>query len=178
MSFKVQELPERLDAMDPRNEEHSDAERIEDIQGEEENLLAIVPSNDERLDVELLEDIQGDEECQLEVVPFEAKAIGHGTIGQSMAELLDGLQDKTSMLRGSSKKVCFLLNVFFFPYLVTLFFPRLIQCLLQYSRKRRKREQPVVKCVSPLGDGIIDSESSPEHFGHGFLSDSKVDLCC
>lgn len=111
MSFKVQELPERLDAMDPRNEEHSDAEHIEDIQGEEENLLAIVPSNDERSDVELLEDIQGDEECQLEVVPFEAKAIG----GQSMAELLDGLQDKTTMLRGSSKKVCLLLTCFFLP---------------------------------------------------------------
>ncbi|KAK9945540.1 hypothetical protein M0R45_011051 [Rubus argutus] len=148
VSFKVQELPERLDTMEPRNEEHLDTERIEDIQGEEENLLAIGHSNDEHSDVELLKDIQGDEECQLEVVPFEAKAIGHGTIWQSMAELLYGLQDKMTMLRGSSKK---------------------------YSRKRRKREQPVVKCVSPLGDGIIDSESSPEHFSHGLLSDSKTD---
>ncbi|KAK9945623.1 hypothetical protein M0R45_011129 [Rubus argutus] len=56
--------------MEPRNEEHLDTERIEDIQGEEEDLLAI----------------------------------GHRTIGQSMAELLYGLQDKMTMLRGSSKK--------------------------------------------------------------------------
>lgn len=117
MSFKVQELPERLDAMEPRNEEHSDTERIKDLQGEEENLLAIGHSHDEHSDVELLEDIQGDEECQLEVVPFEAKAIGHGTIGQSMAELLYGLQDKMTMLRGTSKKVCLLLTCFFSSFI-------------------------------------------------------------
>ncbi|KAM5563980.1 hypothetical protein ABKV19_018542 [Rosa sericea] len=145
VSFRVQELPERLDAIEPRNEDHSDVELIEDIQGEEES--GIVLRNEEHSDVELLEDISGKEESLLEVVPFEAKAIRHGCMGQSMAELLDGLQDKTTIWRKSSSK---------------------------HSRKRRKREQPVVKCASPLGDGTIDIESSPEHLGHGLPSDIKI----
>ncbi|XP_062018677.1 uncharacterized protein LOC133735281 isoform X5 [Rosa rugosa] len=145
VSFRVQELPERLDAIEPRNVDHSDVELIEDIQGEEES--EIVLRNEEHSDVELLEDISGKEESLLEVVPFEAKAIRHGCTGQSMAELLDGLQDKTTIWRKSSRK---------------------------HSRKRRKREQPVVKCASPLGDGTIDIESSPEHLGHGLPSDIKL----
>ncbi|CAB4281533.1 unnamed protein product [Prunus armeniaca] len=119
VSFKVQELPERLDY---RPEENSDAELLEDIQVEEEN--------------------------QLEIVPFEVNEHGHGCIEQSMAELLDGLQDKTTMARGSSK---------------------------MYSRKRCKRGQPVVKRVPPLGDRLIDSESSPEHLGPESPSDSEAD---
>ncbi|KAK9945624.1 hypothetical protein M0R45_011129 [Rubus argutus] len=74
--------------MEPRNEEHLDTERIEDIQGEEEDLLAIGHSNDEHQMLNFLRIFRGDEECQLE----------------SMAELLYGLQDKMTMLRGSSKK--------------------------------------------------------------------------
>ncbi|PRQ26315.1 hypothetical protein RchiOBHm_Chr6g0293271 [Rosa chinensis] len=146
VSFRVQELPERLDAIEPRNVDHSDVELIEDIQGEEES--EIVLRNEEHSDVELLEDISGEEESLLEVVPFEAKAIRHGCMGQSMAELLDGLQDKTTIWRKSSRK---------------------------HSRKRRKKEQPVVKCASPLGDGTFDIESSPEHLGHGLPSDIKID---
>ncbi|CAL9023888.1 unnamed protein product [Prunus brigantina] len=119
VSFKVQELPERLDY---RTEENSDAELLEDIQVEEEN--------------------------QLEIVPFEVNEHGHGCIEQSMAELLDGLQDKTTMARGSSK---------------------------MYSRKRCKRGQPVVKRVPPLGDRLIDSESFLEHLGPESPSDSEAD---
>ncbi|XP_062018673.1 uncharacterized protein LOC133735281 isoform X2 [Rosa rugosa] len=174
VSFRVQELPERLDAIEPRNVDHSDVELIEDIQGEEES--EIVLRNEEHSDVELLEDISGKEESLLEVVPFEAKAIRHGCTGQSMAELLDGLQDKTTIWRKSSRKVyVFFYYVFCFLSPVTFLFPHLIQCLLQHSRKRRKREQPVVKCASPLGDGTIDIESSPEHLGHGLPSDIKID---
>ncbi|KAL6214843.1 hypothetical protein ACLB2K_014275 [Fragaria x ananassa] len=120
VSLKVQELPERLDAIESRNEDHSDVELIEDIQGEEE--AEIVLRNEEHSNVEFHEDISVDEE--------------------------DSLQDKTTILRGHSRK---------------------------YARKRRKREQPVVKCLSPLGDGTIDSESSPEHLGHGLSSNIKID---
>ncbi|TQD69202.1 hypothetical protein C1H46_045265 [Malus baccata] len=67
-----------------------------------------------------------------------------------MAELLDGLQDKTTMLRGISKMFLF-----------------------HYSRKRCKRAQPAMKIVSSLGDRIIDSESSPEHLGPGSPGDSE-----
>nr|XP_011458705.1 PREDICTED: uncharacterized protein LOC101298274 isoform X2 [Fragaria vesca subsp. vesca] len=146
VSLKVQELPERLDAIESRNEDHSDVELIEDILGEEE--AEIVLRNEEHSNVEFHEDISVDEEGALDIVPIDAKAIGHGCMGQSMAELLDGLQDKTTILRGHSRK---------------------------YARKRRKREQPVVKCLSPLRDGTIDSESSPEHLGHGLSSDIKID---
>ncbi|KAM1169571.1 hypothetical protein TB2_030875 [Malus domestica] len=122
MSFKVQQVPEMLKATEPRTEEY--------------------------LDSELIEDIQGEEEKQLEIVPVHVNELGHGSIEQSMAELLDGLQDKTSMLRGRSK---------------------------MYRRKRRKRAQPVMKIVSSLGDSVIDSESSPEHLGLGSPSNSEAD---
>ncbi|XP_050363974.1 uncharacterized protein LOC126782720 isoform X3 [Argentina anserina] len=146
VSFKVQELPEWLDAIEPRNEDHSDVEPIEDIQQEDE--LEIVLRNEEHSNVELLEDISGEEESALEVMPLETKAFGHGCMGQSMAELLDGLQDKATILRGHSRK---------------------------YARKRRKREEPIVKYESPLEDRIIDSESSPERLGHELSSDNKID---
>ncbi|RXI02614.1 hypothetical protein DVH24_002692 [Malus domestica] len=122
MSFKVQQVPEMLKATEPRTEEY--------------------------LDSELIEDIQGEEEKQLEIVPVHVNELGHGSIEQSMAELLDGLQDKTSMLRGRSK---------------------------MYRRKRRKRAQPDMKIVSSLGDSVIDSESSPEHLGLGSPSNSEAD---
>ncbi|XP_050139336.1 uncharacterized protein LOC126615549 isoform X1 [Malus sylvestris] len=120
MSFKVQQVPEMLKATEPRTEEY--------------------------LDSELIEDIQGEEEKQLEIVPVHVNELGHGSVEQSMAELLDGLQDKTSMLRGRSK---------------------------MYRRKRRKRAQPVMKIVSSLGDRVVDSESSPEHLGLGSPSNSE-----
>lgn len=122
MSFKVQQVPEMLKAIEPRTEEYLDSELIEDIQGEEEN--------------------------QLEIVPVDVNELGHGSIEQSMAELLDGLQDKTTMLRGRSK---------------------------MYRRKRRKKAQPVMKIISSLGDRVIDSESSPEHLGLGSPSNSEAD---
>lgn len=114
MSLKVQELPERLDAIESRNEDHSDVELIEDIQGEEE--AEIVLRNEEHSNVEFHEDISVDEEGALDIVPIEAKTIGHGCMGQSMAELLDGLQDKTTILRGHSRKVF----IFFYSFALFL----------------------------------------------------------
>ncbi|KAM1449504.1 hypothetical protein EV1_008220 [Malus domestica] len=91
---------------------------------------------------------KGEEENQLEIVPIEVNELGHGSIEQSMAELLYGLQDKTTMLRAISK---------------------------MYRRKRCKRVQPAMKIVSSLGDRAIDSESSPEHLGPRSPSDSEAE---
>lgn len=77
---------------------------------------------EENSDAELLEDIQVEEENQLEIVPFEVNEHGHGCIEQSMAELLDGLQDKTTMARGSSKMVlCLHQTCFSHPFPFTFF---------------------------------------------------------
>lgn len=83
MSFKDHEATKRLDPIEPRSEEHSIAEVLEDCQGEYEN--------------------------QTENVLAEVGALGHGCVEQSMAELLDGLQDRASLLKGVSKMVCCLL---------------------------------------------------------------------
>ena len=65
--------------------------------------------NLENLVAELPEDIQGEEEILSEVVPFEEEAYRHECSEQSMAELLDGLQDNTCFWGRNLKKVCFLL---------------------------------------------------------------------
>ncbi|XP_048442825.1 uncharacterized protein LOC125478581 [Pyrus x bretschneideri] len=122
VSFEVQEVPDMLNTIEPITEEYLDFEFIHYIQGEEEN--------------------------QLEIVPIEVNELGHGSIEQSMAELLYGLQDKTTMLREISK---------------------------MYHRKRCKTVQPSMKMVSSLGDRVIDSESSPEHLGSGSPSDSEAE---
>ena len=83
MSFKVHEAPERLDTFQPRSEEHSIAE--------------------------VLEDCQRGNDIGSEILHAEVGALGQGCIEQSMAELLDGLQDRDSLLKGVSKMVCCLL---------------------------------------------------------------------
>lgn len=82
-------LPERLDTTELRTEENSVAELLEEIQGEEEN--------------------------QPDILPDQVKGLGRGHTEQSMAELLDGLQDKTSLLRGNSKMVSNLKIFILFP---------------------------------------------------------------
>ena len=80
VSRNIHKVPERLDTTEL---------------GSEGNLIA-----------ELLEDIQGDEENQFCIPPAEVEALRqHGHAEQSMAELLDGLQDKTSLLRRNFKMV-------------------------------------------------------------------------
>lgn len=64
---------------------------------------------EENLVAELPEDIQAEEENMLEIIPHEVEALRHKCSEQSMAELLDGLQDNASLLRGNSEKVCFIL---------------------------------------------------------------------
>lgn len=57
---------------------------------------------------DLREDFHGENDNQSEIMPAEVEALGQGFIEHSMAELLDGLQDKNILLRGNSKLVCFL----------------------------------------------------------------------
>ncbi|KAM1001673.1 hypothetical protein FF1_008159 [Malus domestica] len=115
-------------------------------------LNIIKPITEKYLDSEFIHYIQGEEENQLEIVHIEVNELGHGSIEQSMAELLYGLQDKTTMLRGISKMFLF-----------------------RYRRKRCKRAQPAMKIVFSLGDRVIDSESSPKHLGPGSPSDSEAE---
>lgn len=44
-----------------------------------------------------------------EIEPVEAEALGNGFVDHSMAEILDGLQDKNIQPRGNSKWVSILL---------------------------------------------------------------------
>ncbi|XP_062178319.1 uncharacterized protein LOC133883119 isoform X2 [Alnus glutinosa] len=120
--FKGHEEPKRLDPIEPRYKEHSIAEVLGDCQGEYEN--------------------------QSEIVLAEVGALVHGCVERSMAELLDGLQDRASLLKGVSK-MC--------------------------SRTRSKRGQIVAKrSVSPLGDRTVDSEDSPESMGSGSSSEDEA----
>ncbi|XP_035551365.1 uncharacterized protein LOC109002257 isoform X3 [Juglans regia] len=79
VSLKDHEASERLETIEPRSEEHS-------IAG-------------------VLEDYQRENEIQSEVVCAEVGALGHGGIEQSMADLLDGLQDRAVVLKGVSAKI-------------------------------------------------------------------------
>ncbi|PON96611.1 kinetochore protein [Trema orientale] len=105
--------------------------------------------NQEHIVAELPEDIQGEEENLPEIVPFEVEAVRHACSEQSMAELLDGLQDNVCLLRRNSKK---------------------------FSSKRGKRLQLVVKRnLSPLGDRTVNNEYSPNRMGSsGSSSDSEM----
>ncbi|XP_048317748.2 uncharacterized protein LOC107426307 isoform X2 [Ziziphus jujuba] len=114
-------LPERLNTTELRTEE--------DIGGE------------------LLEDIQGEEENQSDIVLAQVEALGHGHTEQSIAELLDGLQDKTILLRGN-RKMC--------------------------RKTRGKRAHLIVKKTTSLGDRTFSNEDSPELMGSGSSSDDET----
>ncbi|XP_031258827.1 uncharacterized protein LOC116116925 isoform X2 [Pistacia vera] len=103
---KVHEVPERLETANSR--EHSIAELFEDFYGEKPKKSEIVSAE--------VEDLHFYGEC-------------------SVAELLDGLQDRTSLLKRNSKK---------------------------YSRSRGEKIQVVKKSKSPLEDRAIVTEDLPE----------------
>ncbi|KAK9983793.1 hypothetical protein SO802_033318 [Lithocarpus litseifolius] len=122
VSFEVREAPERLDTFEPRSEEHSIAE--------------------------VLDDCQRENQFQSENLHAQVGALGHGCTEPSMAELLDGLQDRASLQKGVSKKC---------------------------SRTKAKRVQIVAKkIISPLGDGTVDREDSSESMGSGSSSEDKA----
>lgn len=143
-------LPERLNTTELRTEE--------DIGGE------------------LLEDIQGEEENQSDIVLAQVEALGHGHTEQSIAELLDGLQDKTILLRGNRKMVSNFKIFLLFP--LQLFVTCLIQYLLQCRKTRGKRAHLIVKKTTSLGDRTFSNEDSPELMGSGSSSDDEVSPCC
>ena len=138
----------------------------------------IKPRSEEHLIAKVLEDSQEENEIQSEIVLAEVGALGYGCIERSMAELLDGLQDRASLPKGVSKMVCCLLGprtCFFF--LQSLYIPSLIWHLLQCSRTRSKRGQIVAKrSVSSLGDRTVESEDSPESMGSGSSSEDEVSV--
>jgi hypothetical protein len=82
-------------------------------------LDPIKPRSEEHSIAKVLEDYQEENEIQSEIVLAEVGALGYGCIERSMAELLDGLQDRASLPKGVSKMVCCLLGprtcFFFFP---------------------------------------------------------------
>ncbi|XP_024017718.1 uncharacterized protein LOC21392416 isoform X1 [Morus notabilis] len=123
LSSSILEAPERLDVMELRTEENLVAELPEDIQVEEENMS--------------------------EIIPHEVEALRHKCSEQSMAELLYGLQDNASLLRGNSEK---------------------------NSSKIGKRLQPVVRRnISMLGDRTVNKEDSPDLVeSSGSSSDSET----
>ncbi|KAK7843256.1 hypothetical protein CFP56_012772 [Quercus suber] len=122
VSFEVHEAPERLDTFEPRSEEHS---------------IAVV-----------LDDCQRENQFQSENLHAQVGALGHGCTEPSMAELLDGLQDRASLQKGVSKKC---------------------------SRTKAKRVQIVAKkIISPLGDRTVDREDSSESMGSGSSSEDKA----
>ncbi|KAM3687963.1 hypothetical protein ACJW31_10G115100 [Castanea mollissima] len=122
VSFEVHEAPERLDTFEPRSEERSIAE--------------------------VLDNCQRENQFQSENLHAEVGALGHGCIEPSMAELLDGLQDRASLQKGVSKKC---------------------------SRTKAKRVQIVAKkIISPLGDRTVDREDSSESMGSGSSSEDKA----
>ncbi|KAK4559159.1 hypothetical protein RGQ29_008421 [Quercus rubra] len=122
VSFEVHEAPERMDTFEPRSEEHSIAE--------------------------VLDDCQRENQFQSENLHAEVGVLGHGCAEPSMAELLDGLQDRASLQKRVYKKC---------------------------SRTKAKRVQIVAKkIISPLGDRTVDREDSSESMGSGSSSEDKA----
>ncbi|KAJ0111051.1 hypothetical protein Patl1_01047 [Pistacia atlantica] len=83
---------------------------------------------------ELFEDFYGEKPKKSEIVSAEVEDL-HFCGERSVAELLDGLQDRTSLLKGNSKT---------------------------YSRSRGEKIQVVKKSKSPLEDRAIITEDLPE----------------
>ncbi|KAK2654338.1 hypothetical protein Ddye_014194 [Dipteronia dyeriana] len=80
--------------------------------------------------INILEDFHGNKPKQSESVPNEVEDL-HWSSKHTMAELLDGLQDNSSLLRRNS---------------------------MMYTGKTKKKVQAVEKSISPLGDRTINSE--------------------
>lgn len=83
ITFKVDDGPERSETIENKNLENLSPVFHEEFFGENVNLS--------------------------EIEPVEAEALGNGFVDHSMAEILDGLQDKNIQPRGNSKWVSILL---------------------------------------------------------------------
>ncbi|XP_011010715.1 PREDICTED: uncharacterized protein LOC105115509 isoform X2 [Populus euphratica] len=122
ITFKVDDRPERSETIENKNPENLSPVFHEEFFGENVNLS--------------------------EIEPVEAEALGNGFFDHSMAEILDGLQDKKIQPRGNSK---------------------------WFSRTKSRRGQIVMKrSMSLLGDRIIDDEDQPELMANGSSSDDET----
>ncbi|KAB5569423.1 hypothetical protein DKX38_003216 [Salix brachista] len=123
ITFKVDDGPERSETIENKNQENLSPASHEEFCGENVNLS--------------------------EIKPVEDEALSHGFVDHSMAELLDGLQDKNIQPRGNPK---------------------------WYSRTKSRRGHIVMKrSMSLLGDRIIDDEDQPELMASGSSSDDETD---
>ncbi|KAJ6404232.1 hypothetical protein OIU84_012418 [Salix udensis] len=123
ITFKVDDGPERSETIENKNLENISPASHEEFCGENVNLP--------------------------EIKPVEDEALSHGFVDHSMAELLDGLQDKNIQPRGNPK---------------------------WYSRTKSRRGHIVMKrSMSLLGDRIIDDEDQPELMASGSSSDDETD---
>ncbi|KAH7578586.1 hypothetical protein JRO89_XS01G0401900 [Xanthoceras sorbifolium] len=96
--------------------------------------------------INILEDLHGNKAEQSESVPTEVEDL-HWSSKRTMADLLDGLQDNSSLLRRNSK---------------------------MYTSATKKKVQAVEKRISLLGDRTIDSEDLPEFVDSRSSSDDEV----
>ncbi|KAL5859071.1 hypothetical protein ACOSQ3_000364 [Xanthoceras sorbifolium] len=96
--------------------------------------------------INILEDLHGNKAEQSESVPTEVEDL-HWSSKRTMADLLDGLQDNSSLLRRNSK---------------------------MYTSTTKKKVQAVEKSISLLGDRTIDSEDLPEFVDSRSSSDDEV----
>ncbi|KAJ6710466.1 KINETOCHORE PROTEIN [Salix koriyanagi] len=123
ITFKVDDGPERSETIENKNLENLSPASHEEFCGENVNLS--------------------------EIKPVEDEALNHGFVDHSMAELLDGLQDKNIQPRGNPK---------------------------WYSRTKSRRGHIVMKrSMSLLGDRIIDDEDQPELMASGSSSEDETD---
>ncbi|KAF2308030.1 hypothetical protein GH714_034600 [Hevea brasiliensis] len=111
-----------------------------------EQLEPIEDETIENSNLEFLEDFHGENGRPLKVAPADVEAIGNGLIEHSMAELLEGLQDRNVLQRGNSKM----------------------------KNKGKRAQLMVKKNVSPLGDRIIDDEEKPEQVITGSSIDDEA----
>ncbi|KAH7578391.1 hypothetical protein JRO89_XS01G0375900 [Xanthoceras sorbifolium] len=96
--------------------------------------------------INILEDLHGNKAEQSESVPTEVEDL-HWSSKRTMADLLDGLQDNSSLLRRNSK---------------------------MDTSTTKKKVQAVEKSISLLGDRTIDSEDLPEFVDSRSSSDDEV----
>ncbi|KAI9180598.1 hypothetical protein LWI28_006355 [Acer negundo] len=94
----------------------------------------------------ILEDFHGNKAKQSESVHTEVEDL-HWSSKRTMAELLDGLQDNSSLLRRNS---------------------------MMYTGTTKKKVQAVEKSISPLGDRTINSEDLLEFMDSRSSSDDEV----
>lgn len=108
-SFRFQSLKEGTHCLSTSKVENRASQNIDEVP---ERLDNTELDSERNLIAELLEDIQREEENQLHIPPAEVEALEHAHAEQSMAELLDGLQDKNSQLRRTFKTVPYLIKAF------------------------------------------------------------------